>query len=81
MAWYITVSPFFIGEIMRDADKIEIHQHALEKLIQQRTKAIEKLIHSREPEVTEKYLGILRNICNEELSARTKLKELYGRQK
>ena len=64
---------------MRHSDQVEIHQHVLEKLIQQRTKAIEKLIHSRDSETTEKYLGILRNICAEELDTRAKLKELYGR--
>ena len=64
---------------MKHADQVEIHQHVLEKLINQRTKSINKLTQAQNSKTIEKYLEILQNICKEELEIRKILEELYKR--
>ena len=62
---------------MRLADKIEIHQHVLEKLIIQRNKSWVKLSKATTHSQSLEYLQALSNICLEEIATRNTLNDLY----
>jgi len=63
---------------MRHNDKIEIHQHALEKLMSQRKKVQWQLESASLPREILESLKTLNRIIQEEIEVRETLKKLYG---